>query len=76
MAIENNNNSFVSRPVRSGGIGNRGELFSHYTQDRLKAEFLMQQVNTRYIDMNSKLASELERLLERISGLERRKTVV
>ncbi|MBF0147849.1 MAG: hypothetical protein HQL84_03775 [Magnetococcales bacterium] len=50
----------------------RDGLFSEYTENRVKAEFLMQQVYSRHIDMNSKLACELERLLERISGQDRK----
>ncbi|HIJ85562.1 MAG: hypothetical protein HW380_3725 [Magnetococcales bacterium] len=47
-------------------------LFNEYAENRLRAELLMQQVYTRHIDMNSKLACELERLLERISGQDRK----
>ncbi|MBF0415366.1 MAG: hypothetical protein HQL78_10920 [Magnetococcales bacterium] len=77
MAIESYKNSDVHTPGTTGSVKTcpRCELFREYSQDRLKAELLMQQVNTRHIDMNSKLACELERLLERISGQDRKKAM-
>lgn len=78
MAIVSNKNSNLKSPDTTESVRScpRCDLFRDYSQDRLKAEMLMQQVNTRHIDMNSKLACELERLLERINGQECRKAMV
>ncbi|MBF0605219.1 MAG: hypothetical protein HQL07_16205 [Nitrospirae bacterium] len=68
-------NEAVPRKLWESGPMNsdiREGLYSEYIDNRSKAEFLMQQVYTRHIDMNSQLACELERLLERISGQDRR----
>lgn len=62
-----------SRPMRKEL---RDGFFSEYAENRLKAEFLLQQVNSRHIDMNSRLASELEILMERVSGQDRKISVV